>query len=115
MAKIQKVWLAVSGALFLVPEILWSPLLNFWYEFFQLGKGVNAYPIRNNFLTNIENVNILIIIFAIQAAGLLGLLFWFLFGKAHKAAKIIGLIFSFLCLLAVGCALVLLYSFSSWR
>jgi len=115
MNKIQKIWLAVCGSLFLVPEILWSPLLNFYYEFFQLGRGINVQPIRNNFLTSVENVDKVVIVFIIQAIGLLGLFFWFLFVKPRKIARITGLILSALGLFAIVAAFVLFYSFRLWR
>jgi hypothetical protein len=115
MAKIQKVWLAVSGALFLIPEFLWSPLWNFSYELWFEEHIGDENLVRDNFLTNSDNANILMIIFTIQAIGLLGLLFWFLLGKLNKPIKIVGLFLSFFGLLAIVFAFIMFYSFSSWR
>ena len=49
MTKKQKIWFAVFLSMFILPEVLWSPLLNFYYE---LSKTGDVYPVRVNFITN---------------------------------------------------------------
>ena len=71
--------------------------------------------LRDGFLMDTENINILMIVFIIQAIGLLGLFFWFLFVKPRKIARITGLILSALGLFAIVAAFVLFYSFRLWR
>ncbi len=115
MNKIQKIWLAVCGSLFLVPEILWSPLWNFSYELWFKKRIGSINLLRDGFLMDTENINILMIVFIIQAIGLLGLFFWFLFVKPRKIARITGLILSALGLFAIVAAFVLFYSFRLWR
>jgi len=69
MTKKQKIWLAVFLAMFLVPEILWSPISSFYVSFF--------LPISGNFLQllnlipNPESPNIQKLILIIQFIGLL--------------------------------------------
>ena len=69
MAKKQKVWLTIFILMFVIPEILWSPALNFIYEFFQ--KSNSVHQIRPNFLANTDNANIYSSILFIQFIGLL--------------------------------------------
>ena len=71
MSKIQKIWMWVSFGMFLVPEILWSPIINFYYEFFQSSKTSNVQPFRFNFLQNSDNINYLKLVIFIQFIGLL--------------------------------------------
>ena len=71
MSKIQKYLLWLFGAMFVVPEILWSPIMNFYYEFFQSSKTSNVQPIRYNFLQNSDNSNYLKLVIFIQFVGLL--------------------------------------------
>lgn len=49
MTKTQKIWLGLFLAMFIVPEILWSPVGNFVYIFFQ--NNNYSIPLRANFLT----------------------------------------------------------------
>lgn len=46
MTKVQKIWLWVGIGLFLIPEILWSPLGNSLYAL------IYDKPFRSSFLTN---------------------------------------------------------------
>ena len=41
MTKKQKIWFAIFLAMFLVPEVLWSPVNDFYYELLQSGKTGN--------------------------------------------------------------------------
>ena len=56
MTKKQKIWLGISMAMAIVPEILWSPVVNFYYEFYLGTQTSNIYPLRNNFLQNSDNI-----------------------------------------------------------
>ncbi len=69
MQKKQKIIFGIFLALFAVPELLWSPVGNFVYEFLQ--KGNKAVPLRQNFLDNTDNINILSSILFVQLLGLL--------------------------------------------
>ena len=52
ITKLQKGLLWLFGAMFLVPEILWSPVGNFIFSL--LTPPIGGYPqlLRNNFLFN---------------------------------------------------------------
>ena len=52
MRKSQKILLWVFGAVFILPEILWSTLGNFLYSFFMPTIHGSSQILRNNFLSN---------------------------------------------------------------
>lgn len=69
MKKTQKFWLWVSIAMFAIPELLWSPIVNFIYIFW---KGGNVPIIlRDNFLMSSDYRELLIIILFVQFVGAL--------------------------------------------
>ena len=69
MSKVQKIWMWVFIAMFAVPEILWSPIINFLYTFW---KGGNTPVIlRDNFLIHSDYRKLAIIIVLLQCLGLL--------------------------------------------
>lgn len=67
MTKTQKVWLGIFLAMFVVPEVLWSPVGNFIYELLRNSGS----PFRNTFLEKNDNINSLSIVLFIQVLGLL--------------------------------------------
>lgn len=69
MSKTQKVLLVISLALFIVPEMLWSPVTNITYEFLQ--NSNNVQPLRNNFLINPDNITALNFVLFFQLVGVL--------------------------------------------
>jgi len=115
MSKTQKIWLAVSLFLFLVPEILWSPVWNFIYQIPQSGHGGSTYPFRENFLTVTDNTDILAVVLIVQAIGLASFIFWLMFVKQKQLFKITGFALSILFLTSIGFELLLIYSFRYWR
>ena len=104
MTKKQKIWLGVFLAMFLVPEILWSPVGNIIFELFQSG---NAVSLRNNFLTNYQHIFIYRFVLILQLSGLLFTSITFLKFNTFKNKFLkyflysIFLIFTFLCLIVV--------------
>ena len=68
----RKIWLGIFLAMFIVPEILWSPVGNFYYQFIKGMRVSNVLPFRNNFLQNPDYFFWLKLIFVIQSIGLLG-------------------------------------------
>jgi len=75
MTKTQKIWMWIFGAMFLIPEILWSPVLNFYYEFLQTSKTSYVQSLRNGFLQNPDNINFLRITILVEFIGVLLFLF----------------------------------------
>jgi len=71
MTKIQKIWLWIFVAMFAVPEILWSPVVNFYYEFLQSSWTSYVQPFRDSFLQDSDNLNYLRFVIFLQFMGLL--------------------------------------------
>ena len=97
MSKKQKIWLGIFLAMFIVPEILWSPSGNFIYELSQSG---NTHPFRKTFLENSDNINILSTVLFIQMAGLLFSSIYLVIIRRNIKNKIAMWIFSPLLFLA---------------
>jgi hypothetical protein len=85
MTKTQKIWLWIFIAMFALPEILWSPILNFYYELSQSNKTSFIKPLRDNFLQNTDNLNILKLIIFLQLIGLLLILVSLIRNKEIKS------------------------------
>ena len=66
MTKGQKMGFWAVLGLFIIPELLWSPVGNFIYE---LDKNTGT-PFRNTFLEDSSNINILSTVLFIQLLGL---------------------------------------------
>ena len=71
MTKAQKIWLTIFGLMFLIPEFLWSPILNFYYELSQTGSSGGTHPLRYNFLQNSDNLIYLKFVVFIQLVAIL--------------------------------------------
>lgn len=75
MTKTQKIWMWIFLGMLLVPEVLWSPLGNFYYELIKGQHVSNILPFRFNFLESADYVNMLRLVILIQTAGsILGLI-----------------------------------------
>ena len=65
----KKIWMWIFMAMFIIPEILWSPVLNFLYTFW---KGGNIPVIfRNNLLISSDYRWLAILVIFVQCIGLL--------------------------------------------
>jgi len=104
MTKNQKIWLSVFLAMFLVPEILWSPILNFYYGIIQGSfPGGHYIELRNNFLANGDYLNILRLVLIVQFLSLLAAFVVLLLSKVNKFyLKLFTLIILFIFIFAVG-------------
>ncbi len=69
MTKKQKILLVIFVAMFALPEILWSSVGNFLYQFFDTSN--NVHPFRDNFLQRSDNIKILGLVLYLQFFGLL--------------------------------------------
>jgi type II secretory pathway component PulF len=83
MTKINKVWLWVWLGLFAIPEILWSPISNFYFELSQTSKSGGTSPYRDNFLQNSDNLSWLKLVILLQFVGFL--LFFYAFIQNRNA------------------------------
>ena len=77
----QKIWLWVFGGMFVVPEILWSPVSNLCYELI----NNTGNPYRANFLTISDNIIWLAWILFLQLLGSIcfAVLMWKNVKKSH--------------------------------
>ncbi len=115
MTKKQKIWLSVFLAMFIVPEVLWSPVGNFYYEFYQGMKQSTVYPFRDNFLQHSDNLSILKIVVFIQCVG--AALFLYVFWKhrrevSNQYSRWIIILLSLLLLILSGFFVYFSFSFS---
>ena len=83
MNKKNKIWLWVWLGLFAIPEILWSPISNFYSEFYQGTKYNDVNPWRYNFLQNSDNLSWLKFVILLQFIGFL--LFFYAFIQNRNA------------------------------
>ncbi len=70
MTKKQKIWLGVFLAMFIIPEVLWSPVGNRLYANFFSGDKNSVSVFRPNFFTDVDNSNIISKVLFIQFLGL---------------------------------------------
>ena len=101
-------------AMFALPEILWSPVGNFYYQLSQTSKSGGTHPFRDNFFQNSDNLNYLKFVIALQFVGLL-LTLSFLIKNKYVANKLIKYLFAILLiilLIIVGFALYFAMTFS---
>ena len=89
MTKKQKIWLWVFIAMFAVPEILWSPVVNFIYSFFNPLKNGRPQLLRNSFLFDYKYENLLKLIIFIQTIGIIIFFIFWLKNKTNINTKII--------------------------
>jgi hypothetical protein len=82
MTKKQKIWLSVSGLMFILPELLWSPIVNTYYYLFNF-SSVNKIILRNNFLFDYKYESLLKLVITIQLIGIV-YVFIFLCKKTTK-------------------------------
>ena len=69
MTKKQKIWLCVFLAMFIIPELLWSPILNFAYSIVQ--NSNNPTILRPTFISNSDYRGWAIIVILLETIGLL--------------------------------------------
>ena len=81
MSKIQKIWFTVFLAMFVVPEVLWSPLTNFYYGIFR------DAPYRRNILSYSDNRDLLIMVVFVQFLGIVGFSSFLFSKKMYRTIK----------------------------
>lgn len=61
--------------MFIIPEILWSPVINVTLGFLQMLQGSNhVVEFRSNFLFNSDKTDLLLLCLVFQLAGLIGVI-----------------------------------------
>ena len=114
MTKKQKIWMWIFLAMFIVPEILWSPVGNFYYELLQSSESGGTHPFRNNFLQNSDNLNNLKFVIFIQFIGLLLFLIYLIKNKKefNTILRYISMIFLSILLIFVSFSLYFALTFN---
>lgn len=114
LTKKQKIWTWIFLAMFLVPEILWSPISNFYFELLQTSKSGGTYPFRDNFLQNSDNLNYLKIVILLQFIGLLLSLILIIKNRKwmNKLWRYLLIALLFILFIITGFALYFVFSFS---
>jgi len=102
MTKTQKIWLGIFLAMFIVPEVLWSPVANDIYEYSQSGIVGTTYSFRHTFLQKTDYQNVLSVIFFIQFIGLLSaFIYLIIIRKSIKSGLVFWIGLTLLLLLAI--------------
>ena len=99
LAKTQKVWLWVFGAMVVAPEVLWSPIGNFLYIFSK--NSDPAKPFRNSFLFNNNYDNLFKAVVLIQFIGTILFFILWIKNKKNINSELTFWIILFLNLLAI--------------
>jgi|SRR3989344_1332814 len=110
----KKIWLWIFGGMFLVPEVLWSPIVNFYYQLFQSSYSSNVQPFRNNFFQSSDNLKYLKFVILLQAIGLLFFTISFITNKKNIKITMVKylLIVIPLLILLFSVLFVLFFAFS---
>ena len=90
MTKKQKVWLGVFLAMFIVPEVLLSPVGNLIYSLMQNSNNVKIF--RPNILTVSDNTNLLLYILLVQLIGVSCSLIFVIKAKVNIWLKLLCII-----------------------
>ena len=104
----QKIWLWIFGAMFVVPEVLWSPIINLIYNILQ--NSNNAKILRPNFLTESDNIYVLLGVLCIQFIGILSSTIITAQGKMNLKSKILLILPMLVLLLITGFLLFFVFS-----
>ncbi|KKP43256.1 MAG: hypothetical protein UR31_C0009G0011 [Parcubacteria group bacterium GW2011_GWA2_33_14] len=94
----QKVWLWFFGGMFVVPEVLWTPVINFYYGFLQTNYTNNVQPIRDSFLFNYQYENLLKGVILLQFIGIILFFIFWIRNKKSISSKLVFWIILFISL-----------------
>lgn len=89
MTKKQKIWLGIFLAMFIIPEVLWSPVMNYWYAI-KMPAVKGSYQVwRDNFLHHYGNANLWSNLILFQFLGLLFLIIFLVVQRKHIPNKVV--------------------------
>lgn len=103
----KKIWLLVFSGMFLIPEVLWSPIGNSLYSL------IKDIPFRSNSLIHSDNRGLLIFIILLQYLGITSLLLFLFKADKYKSLKEGRLVVGLLCLLNLITLFVLYILFAT--
>lgn len=96
--------------MFIVPEVLWSPVSNLVYDLLQNSNNVQIF--RPNFLTDSDNTNLLLYFLAFQLVGIVSSLIMALRSKLNINIWLKSLIIFILLVISIINGLVFYIAFS---
>lgn len=107
MTKNKKLWLYAGLALFAIPEILWSPIINFLWPLIKYSN--HSIPVRNNWLMSPDNINWLSVFLFVQFFGALACSIILLSEKyiSHKLAGLLSAIIALVIIILFGLSITL--------
>lgn len=107
MSSKQKIWFWIFLAIFIVPEVLWSPVLSFGYELLQSG---NTHPLRRNNITNLQHSGLIILVLGVEFIGVVVSLL--IISKSIKIKKMIHwILIASMSIFAIANAIVLYFAY----
>lgn len=103
MEKRKKILAWIFLAMFIVPEILWSPVFNYIYSFFVPTVNGSVQVWRDNFVINSKSgdVALILTVLTVQIIGLIGTLRFIILKKDMNIALKIILVLILAILLVV--------------
>jgi len=112
MSKTQKVWLWVFLGMFVVPEVLWSPVYKMYYALFHPLKNGSYQVWRPNLLDNYSKADLWSYLLLLQFFGLLLTgLYLIIIRKSFRNKPVLWLIAALL--LATAIFVLYLYGIST--
>lgn len=102
MKKVQKIWLWVAMAMFIIPELFWSPICNFLYSLLMPTVHGSSQILRDNFLLSSQYNLLYQVVLLIQLIGSVIFTIIWIHSKSNLESKSVFWVVSILaCLLAL--------------
>lgn len=111
MTKRQKILLTLFLAMFIVPEVLWSPVGNMIYAF------ITDHAFRNGFLMNSDNRGWLIFVNSLQFFGVIASIVTLLASSVYKTfrnGRALLILVSFIALINLVVLYAIIASYGFW-
>ncbi len=96
--------------MFLIPEILWSPVVNFYYELSPTSVSGNTHPLINNFLQKSDNLDYLKFVIFIQLGGLIIFIVSLVKNKTNLKSVVYWILFVLALLIFIFVAFALYFA-----
>lgn len=102
LSKMQKIWLWIFGAMFLVPEVLWGPLVK--------ALNFSFLPIYGNVQVFTESPMVAYLVVILEIIGVAGLIY--LFNKIYRGSKLRYLLCGILVFILIFLIISLLFTYT---
>ncbi len=115
MTKKQKIWLVIFGAMFLIPEILWTGTVGKAVYYWVLGNSVKGGILSFNLLVIPQSANLAKFIYLVEFIGILGSFIYIInfYHPKNKLLKYFLLILLGLLLSIAFCYVMFVMSFGN--